>query len=120
MWGVETLGLKRFVREPKRHYLSAVSVEFDKGSESFFKQYEQLANTVHRYMKNETGMEYPVHLKRMDFGFDPDEIAGIRPANFMLERRVGVPYVQNRFFSEAPIRTDTHLELLQEIESLLV
>jgi hypothetical protein len=38
-------------------------------------------------------------------------------APFTIQHRVGVPYEHNMFFSEAPIPTKLHLELIEELEA---
>jgi hypothetical protein len=37
---------------------------------------------------------------------------------FSIERRAGVPFSENKYFSQAPLRTAEHEELLRELESL--
>lgn len=41
-----------------------------------------------------------------------------RPVRFTLERRAGIPFDKHVFFSQAPIRTEDHLALLEQIEAL--
>jgi len=41
-----------------------------------------------------------------------------RVARFSFERKVGVPFAENRYFSEAGLSTDKHLELLNELEMI--
>lgn len=41
-----------------------------------------------------------------------------RPVRFTLERRVGTPFEKHVFYSQAPIRTEDHLTLLEQIEAL--
>lgn len=41
-----------------------------------------------------------------------------KPTNFLFERREGQPYELNIYFSSAPLRTDDHLKLLDELENL--
>ena len=41
----------------------------------------------------------------------------LSPAAFTLSRRVGVPFAENKYFSEAPLPTRVHEELLRAFES---
>jgi hypothetical protein len=41
----------------------------------------------------------------------------VPPAGFTIQRRAGIPFPENKFFSEAPLETDLHLALLQQFES---
>jgi hypothetical protein len=50
---------------------------------------------------------------------DPMKVPRYRPSRFTLERRIGIPFEDNIFFSAAPLPTDDHLDLLDELESLL-
>jgi hypothetical protein len=42
------------------------------------------------------------------------------PAMFSIERRAEVPFVENTFFSNAPLRTREHLELVRAFEDSLI
>jgi hypothetical protein len=37
----------------------------------------------------------------------------------LFDRRSGAPFSQNRFFCAAPLRTEAHLKLLEELDGLL-
>ena len=39
------------------------------------------------------------------------------PCDFRLERRAGMAYSENRYFSQAPLRTDDHIAMLNEMEN---
>ena len=122
-WGKSAFGLKSFSPEPKKTFLSQVYVEFEKAANSMLNQNARVLGIIQRYICQQNDIESSISsnifLKRIDFGFDPESIPGLRPANFLLERRVTVPYIQNRFFSEAPLKTEQHIELLEEIEGFL-
>jgi len=38
-------------------------------------------------------------------------------AGFTIQRRVDTPFGENKYFSEAPLPTEIHLDLLQQFES---
>lgn len=37
---------------------------------------------------------------------------------FILERRIGISYVENVFYSHAPVHTNAHLDLLAKLEEI--
>lgn len=41
-------------------------------------------------------------------------------APFALERKVGAPFSENRFYSKAPLPTEKHLELLSDLEKMII
>jgi hypothetical protein len=41
-----------------------------------------------------------------------------RPNRFTLERRIGLPFSANVFFSQAPLKSGDHLALLEALEAL--
>jgi hypothetical protein len=64
-------------------------------------------------------------LKRLSLGSGdvPNPLVNTQPtleileqSDFMIERRAGAPYESNRYFSSAPMRTEDHLKLLEQIE----
>jgi hypothetical protein len=52
--------------------------------------------------------------------FAPDTSAtSYKPPGFLLERKVGAPFGESRFWSKAPFTTKDHLAALQEFENIL-
>jgi hypothetical protein len=49
----------------------------------------------------------------------PDQTQSNKPANFSLQRKIGEPPSSDRYWSQAGMPTDKHLQLLEEIETLL-
>jgi hypothetical protein len=49
---------------------------------------------------------------------DSTKRASGKLVRFTLERRTGVPFEENVFFSTAPLQTDHHVEFLGELEKL--
>ena len=49
----------------------------------------------------------------------PDQAHALKPANFSFQRKIGEPCNSDRYWSQAALPTDRHLELLEELEALL-
>lgn len=51
--------------------------------------------------------------------FSEDISKPLAPIPFKFERSYGVPFSDNEYFTQAPLRTEDHLDLLEALESLL-
>jgi hypothetical protein len=51
--------------------------------------------------------------------FWPDQSQRFKPVSFSFQRRIGDSLSDNRYWSQAPMQTEQHLELLEELETLL-
>jgi hypothetical protein len=52
--------------------------------------------------------------------FSPDTSAtSYKPPGLLIERKAGVPFTENRFWSRSPFTTADHLSALGEFENLL-
>jgi hypothetical protein len=59
-----------------------------------------------------------------EFGFAaiefwPDQTKAYKPVNFSFQRRIGDSFSDSRYWSQAPLSTAQHLELLEELEEIL-
>jgi hypothetical protein len=51
--------------------------------------------------------------------FWPDQTQVFKPVNFSFQRKAGEPANSDRYWSQAALSTDKHLEILDKLESLL-
>ncbi len=114
MWLKETFG----IRDPQtiipRTFFSQFVVELESSVEDALRIFDKVRKLFHQSMQDTyKGIEIPaVGLSSIGFGIDSKNIPGIREPIFSLERRVGRPYTENRYFCSAPLKTEDHLELL--------
>ena len=65
-------------------------------------------------------MKHPFTFEPTAVQFNVDTAqAKTPPAMFSIERRIDVPFAENTYFSQAPLRTAEHIELLKAFEAAL-
>lgn len=113
----------------KRNHISDVVVGFDHGIEEYLDRLQQVENLIDEAVaSNQLGTGF--RLKRLSFGregFDPTErppasispLDAVESSEFVIERRVGHPYAENRYFCRAPLRTQDHIAALEAIERVI-
>jgi hypothetical protein len=60
----------------------------------------------------------PFELGGLSFWTD-STFAVTKTPPFMIERKVNAPFSENRFYTKAPVQTQEHIDLLEELEGLL-
>jgi hypothetical protein len=112
-----------FETKPRRYFQSQIIVEFDRSPENLLKSLGKLTSVVSAPLEQIYGMRIPMKFGRLDFDFDKMSKSNPSPAvvqRFILERRSGIPFEKERYYSAAPMRTSDHEKVLEEIEGLIV
>ncbi|MBZ5512190.1 MAG: hypothetical protein LAN70_13625 [Acidobacteriia bacterium] len=60
----------------------------------------------------------PFEVGGLSFWADASNLA-FKIAPFTLERKVGAPFGENRYYAKAPLHTDDHIRLIGELEEIL-
>ena len=115
-WAVQTLGATFEPGMVKRHvYVSNVTFH----SEAPILAVNPFLETIASVVTGEVEKNYKKRLAYESAGisihFDM-ESTKLGTAAFTVQRRDGVPFRENKYFSSAPLKTDLHLELLQQWE----
>jgi hypothetical protein len=118
----ERLGFRLQQAHKEKLIVSNVVVEFDRGLEDYIRKLEQIVELIGAPLKDKP----PFRLKRLSFGVGdvvqflpaPDPMPAMEGADFVLERRQGAKYEQNRYFSSAPMHTTDHLKVLERMEEI--
>lgn len=93
-------------------HASSLVVESEKG----LSRMSELLAEISVQLKTETGKGYEA--SGITVAFDPAENRdGLGP--FIFERRSNAAFYRNRFFSSAPLKTESHIALLKKLESLM-
>lgn len=108
-----------------------ISLDLKLGSKLYLSQLEiQAAGTLEKYVSplaslgssvselmNGYGLEFgPYQLSDVTLNPDPIGTAPPPPTAFQLQRRLNVPYKDNMWFSQAPLKTSDHIKVLQDLE----
>lgn len=111
-----------FITPPKRYFQSQIVVEFDKSPEKLIAPLAQISSVISEPLNEIYGQDIPMKFGRLDFAADKLKLSLRAPAiihNFIIERRLNVPFENERYFCSAPLRTTTHISVLEKIEALL-
>ena len=95
----------------QKHYLSQVFIRTSARVVAVSEKLNMLASKV-----SETSGQ-PFYLGAFEFW--PDQTQSRKPANFSFQKKTGSSPADDRYWSQAPLSTNKHLEMLQELESIL-
>jgi hypothetical protein len=119
-WAVSDLRLRPPSSVRPRTYTSNLIVDFDKIPHGPLVQYEVMSRRLSAALKASRGWDLPIELQRLAFQADPTNLLPhMMPqtsTQFAIERRAGMPFSDNRFWSTAPLRTREHINVLELIE----
>jgi len=110
-------------RQYSRTYASALIVEFDRALEEYVPMLAKVGQILDKAIPR-LGRQFKP--KMFTFGdgdpITPAALNSIDAADkldFAVQRRAGESYSLNRYFSSAPLQTNAHIKVLQDIESAL-
>lgn len=108
------------------YVLSEMIVEFEDVVDRAIRSFDVISGRLSETFMNHYGVQEPQNrfeyrTTRLDFDFNryavPAPLANIAP--FLVEKRANQPPHQNKYFCRAPFRTQDHIRLLEEFETLL-
>jgi len=110
-------------KNKRKSYFSNVVFEFENSIGEKIEALRWIEELLMREIKRPT---LPFKLKRLAFGSGPTPLQGlptslemVENADFLIERRETEPYIENRYFSAAPITTSEHIRILELLEQEL-
>ena len=118
-WGMETFGLRRPEKMLPRTYTSWVVVDFEEPIAQLFSKFDNLRTLITKSFEETYKRTLDFQMQRIAFNVDPQLLPPYTQTDFAIDRRGGSPYSLNRFFCSAPLKTDSHIALLEGIEATL-
>ena len=101
----------------RKIYLSQLNVKLDKPLGSINPKLTAFAEKLSAMC---TTNIVPTNFEVGGLAFWTDNTFAItKTAPFLIERRVNAPFSENRFYTKAPLRTDQHIAMLSELETIL-
>jgi hypothetical protein len=118
----ESFSFRDFVTKPRLFFQSQLVVEFDRSPEKLLRSLDQIAEIISAPLKKDYDPAIQMQFSRLDFDVDrsPGKPLIARSVQrFGIERRLDIPFEKQRFFCVAPMRTNTHIAVLEAIEKLI-
>jgi hypothetical protein len=119
-WSQKTLGMRPPLTVRERRFTSSVVVEFDGSSHLSLEIFRELKDALSKAFHDIYGWSLDVKESRLALSCDPTTLPPLTTAEFTVERRRGIPFSQNRYFSVATLPIQSHLELLESFERCLL
>jgi hypothetical protein len=115
-WLSEKVGLNYNEDSIRRWgYLNSLTFHSDVDMLRLNPAVERLCKRISSHIEGPRNKKYIFHAANLAMTFDR-YMNPWTQAPFSIQRRGDVPYEDNKYFSEAPLPTDVHLELLQAFE----
>lgn len=103
----------------EKNYISDVEIVLEKDIGEAFERFTSAYKLLNKFLAKQAHEVPPFRVSGILLHCDLNDSPYLKPGRFVLERRGILPYNQNTYYSSAPLPTDAHLEVLQEIEKAL-
>jgi hypothetical protein len=120
IWAAQNFGIREPRTKLPRRFVSSVVVEFDAELARALTAFDELREGFASAIKESYGMEPEINASRIALSADPTKLPPQTTFEFNIERRVGRPFSENRYFSSATLPTASHLDLLGAFERRLL
>jgi hypothetical protein len=99
-----------------RWYVSEVNVHLDHPAKNAAPRMTKLCDTMTEIFQNHGLPAFEL----TTIGCAPDPTGkSYKPPGFMIERKLGAPFSENKYWSKSPFTTADHLRVLREFEQML-
>ena len=118
-WVRDSFGFRDVSSGIRKLYSSTLIVDFERPLSRLLSAYERISGIISSRTVMLIPDRPPLQFSRLDFEVDKTAVIGQAvPPKFILERRAGVGFSQERYYSLAPMHTSSHIDALIEIEKL--
>ena len=121
-WTAKQYGLATNEVMP-RAYFSQVEFVLSEPLSSHFTELGKIGEAITSYLQG-YGLENcpPYEFGGFSMNFDSVKHEDLKPTPqpFAIERRIGSSYDENKYFSQAPLRTQDHKAILERLETILI
>ncbi len=107
------------IQHRKRLYSSEIEISLENNIASQFEKFSGVYKKINSAMSNFGDNIPDFKLSGLILNYDVISSPHVRPESFILDRRTGNTFDTNLYYSRAPLPTDIHLEVLQDIEKVL-
>jgi hypothetical protein len=116
-WAAKELSIEPLTgTTPEKFYESSIIVKAEGDLTASTSSRLDISSVVAPAMKA-ANISVPLKLSGVIFDFDTKNFLGKRkPFRLIIDRRIGVAFSENIFYSQAPFRTKDHLEVLASFE----
>jgi len=97
-------------------YISEVNVRLEGSLSKLSPQLVQFTSKISSAVSED--LKSPFEFSGISFGTDPF-MQFPQTSGFAVERKIGAPFSENRYYSKAPLQTERHLELLADLEKFM-
>jgi hypothetical protein len=118
-WGFETFKLRHPKTVLPRTYTSWLVVDLDKPIANMLAKFSEVRRLIATSYEAAYGTALDFQMQRVAFNVDPKTVPQFTQTDFAIDRRGNTAYSLNRFFCTAPLKTEGHIALLQQIERTL-
>jgi len=118
-WAASRFNLEFKIVRPGFGHLSQIVVQLERNLSDYFPALKPVLADVQSKLDDFYTAKPAYELTSLLFHFDQSIHPSLAPNGIRLEPRAGVPFDQRLYYSEAPLSTENHLELIQRIEAAL-
>lgn len=99
-----------------RAHMSQIDFRFERPLSELLPHFSGIGPRISEELEGFFEFKPPYELTGIQFYFDKSKYPAFAPPVLKIDRRDGIPFDQNVYWSEAPLTTDHHINVLTEFE----